>query len=69
VHTGQLFLPDKTSDAVYRSGVYKPHGQPDTTNSADMIYGQAGGHGAQVRITRRPGNQGDRGQITVGVRT
>jgi protocatechuate 3,4-dioxygenase beta subunit len=69
VHTGQLFFADKTSDAVYRTGAYKGHGQPDTTNGADTIFAQAGGNRAQLNIARRSGNQGDRGLITVGVRT
>jgi protocatechuate 3,4-dioxygenase beta subunit len=69
VHTGQLFFADRTSDAVYRSGAYKAHGEPDTINAADIIYAQAGGHNAQVQIAKQPGHEGDRGQITVGVRT
>jgi protocatechuate 3,4-dioxygenase beta subunit len=69
VHTGQLFFADKTGDAVYTAGAYKTHGEPDTTNAADTIYAQAGGRSAQVHITKRPGHRGDRGQITVGVRS
>jgi protocatechuate 3,4-dioxygenase beta subunit len=68
VHTGQLFFADPVSDAVYRTGAYKSHGQPDTTNVADSIYAQAGGSAAQVRVSKRAGQPGDSGKITVGVR-
>jgi protocatechuate 3,4-dioxygenase beta subunit len=68
VHTGQLFFNDRTSDAVYRTGAYRSHGQPDTTNGADGIYAAAGGSKAKVHLTRRR-NRGYKGRITVGVRT
>jgi hypothetical protein len=67
VHTGQLFFPDAISDAVYRHGAYKSHGEPDTTNSADTICAAAGGSRAQVRLSKRHDQPGYRAQITVGV--
>jgi protocatechuate 3,4-dioxygenase beta subunit len=67
VHTGQLFFSDPISDAVYRAGAYRNHGQPDTTNRADMIYAQAGGSRALVHLSKRAGHPGYAGQITVGV--
>ncbi|MCW3063070.1 MAG: intradiol ring-cleavage dioxygenase, partial [Solirubrobacterales bacterium] len=67
VHTGQVFFPDRTSDAVYRSSAYKSHGQPDTTNARDMIYAQAGGSTALVHLTRR--GRGYLGRNTLGVKT
>jgi protocatechuate 3,4-dioxygenase beta subunit len=68
VHTGQLFFPDATSDAVYRTSAYRSHGQPDTTNGADGIYAAAGGSKAKVHLTRRHKRGGYKGRITVGVR-
>jgi protocatechuate 3,4-dioxygenase beta subunit len=67
VPTGQLFFSDPISDAVYRAGAYKAHGQPDTTNRADMVYAQAGGRRALVHLTKRKGRAGYNGQITVSV--
>jgi hypothetical protein len=69
VHTGQLFFPDRTSDAVYRTSAYRSHGQPDTTNRQDSIYAAAGGSKAKVHLTRRRKHSGYKGRITVGVRS
>lgn len=70
VHTGQVFFSDAVSDAVYRTSAYRSHGQPDTTNGRDMIYAQAGGSSARLKLTRRSGSgNGYRGSIAVGVRT
>jgi protocatechuate 3,4-dioxygenase beta subunit len=66
VHTGQLFFSDVLSDAVYRSGAYASHGQPDTTDAADSIYRQAGGESAQLAISKS--GTGYVGAITMGVR-
>jgi protocatechuate 3,4-dioxygenase beta subunit len=70
VHTGQVFFSDTVSDAVYRTSAYRSHGQPDTTNGRDMIYAQAGGSSARLKLARRSGSgKGYRGSIAVGVRT
>jgi protocatechuate 3,4-dioxygenase beta subunit len=69
VHTGQLFFSDKISDAVYRTTKYKSHGQPDTTNSADSIYKQAGSGKARLKLARRTGAKGYIGAITMGVKS
>jgi protocatechuate 3,4-dioxygenase beta subunit len=69
VHTGQLFFDDRTSAAVYRTSSYRSHGQADTTNGSDSIYGAAGGSQAKVRLARRRGRKGFDGRITVGVRS
>lgn len=53
VHTGQLFFKDSISDRVYATSHYKSHGEPDTTNSEDSIYKQAGGSAALVSLKRR----------------
>jgi protocatechuate 3,4-dioxygenase beta subunit len=68
VHTGQLFLADPTSDAVYRTAHYKSHGQPDTTDARDSIYKQAGGSSALVKLTKQAGNAGYAGTITLGIK-
>jgi protocatechuate 3,4-dioxygenase beta subunit len=53
VHTGQLFFKGSISDKVYATSNYKSHGEPDTTNSDDSIYKQAGGSAALVSLKRR----------------
>jgi protocatechuate 3,4-dioxygenase beta subunit len=53
VHTGQLFFRDSISDRVYATSHYRSHGEPDTTNSEDRIYKQAGGSAALVSLKRR----------------
>jgi protocatechuate 3,4-dioxygenase beta subunit len=55
VHTGQLFFPDSISDSVYRSGAYRAHGQPDTTDASDMIFHQEGGTSAILALKKRAG--------------
>jgi protocatechuate 3,4-dioxygenase beta subunit len=67
VHTGQLFFDDHTSDAVYRTSAYRSRGEPDTTNGSDSIYAGAGGSRAKVHLSRRRGQSGYNGLITVGV--
>ena len=68
VHTGQLFFKDTVSDSVYRHGAYASHGEPDTANSRDNIYAQAGGTRAQLALRKRSGG-GFVGAITMGVKT
>jgi protocatechuate 3,4-dioxygenase beta subunit len=53
VHTGQLFFTVAASRAIYRTGAYASHGQPDTVNSEDGIYKSAGGSRAVVPLHRR----------------
>ncbi len=67
VHTGQLFMPDKVSSAVYRTGVYAPHGQQDRKNSSDNIYVQAGAGKAVMLMRNRGGSKGYVGMLTMGV--
>jgi protocatechuate 3,4-dioxygenase beta subunit len=70
VHTGQLFFDERTQSAVYRLAPYRSHGQPDTSHAADMIFKQAGGSNAILRLASRgAGKQGYRGAITLGVAT
>ena len=67
VHTGQLFFPDPTSRAVYRTAKYRSHGLQDTANSSDSIYAQAGRSKAVVHLARRSAG-GYNGSITVAVK-
>jgi protocatechuate 3,4-dioxygenase beta subunit len=38
VKTTQVAFPESVTSAVYTTGVYAPHGQNPTTNSADMVF-------------------------------
>ncbi len=68
VHTGQVFFNEAIAAAVYRQAPYSSHGQPDTLHARDMIYAQAGGSRAVVRLSRRPGGaRGYLGRIVIGV--
>jgi protocatechuate 3,4-dioxygenase beta subunit len=72
VHTGQLFFKDSTSDKVYATTSYKSHGEPDTTNSEDSIYKQAGGSAALVSLKRRSSTslaKGFNGSAVLAVKT
>jgi protocatechuate 3,4-dioxygenase beta subunit len=68
VHTGQLFFNEAVTAAVYKQAPYSSHGQYDTPHARDMIYAQAGGARAVVRLTKRArGLRGYVGRIVVGV--
>lgn len=67
VHTGQVFFPDTTSRAVYRTGAYRSHGAQDTSNSRDGIYRAAGGRLAVARLARRRRRPGFTGTIALAV--
>ena len=70
VHTGQVFFNEAIQASVYRTGAYAGRGQPDTPHARDMIYAQAGGSRAVVRLGRRPGGaRGYLGRIVIGVAT
>ena len=70
VHTGQVFFNEAIQASVYRTGAYAGRGQPDTPHARDMIYAQAGGSRAVVRLRRRPGGaRGYLGRIVIGVAT
>jgi protocatechuate 3,4-dioxygenase beta subunit len=66
VHTGQLFFKDSLNAAVYSASPYAAHGQPDTTNASDSIYGSGGSR--SLPAMRRRGS-GYTGAITLGVKT
>ena len=62
VHTGQVFFNEAITAAVYKQASYASHGQPDTPHARDMIYAQAGGSRAVVRLSKRPRGAGLPGQ-------
>jgi hypothetical protein len=67
VHTGQLFFSDTVSAAVYRTSLYKSHGQPDTKNAGDSIYAQAGTSKSKLRLAKL--SSGYRGSLTMIVQS
>jgi protocatechuate 3,4-dioxygenase beta subunit len=68
VHTGQLFFNEAVTAAVYKQAPYSSHGPADTSHARDMIFAQAGGSRAVVRLSSRPrGARGYVGRIVIGV--
>jgi protocatechuate 3,4-dioxygenase beta subunit len=67
VHTGQLFVPDRVSAAVYRTGAYAAHGQQNVKNSGDNIYSQAGAGKAVLHMRNRGGSHGYVGSLAMVV--
>jgi protocatechuate 3,4-dioxygenase beta subunit len=66
VHTGQLFLPDGTTDAVFKRSPYKQRGARDTRNANDSIYVN-GGRKSVARVTRS--GSAYTASLTMGVHT
>lgn len=64
VHSGQVFMPDAQSHAVYRTRYYKGRGIEDTSSARDSIYEPR----SLLAVTRRPGNRGFRGAIHLAVK-
>lgn len=69
VHTGQLFFADSASAAVYRKRPYRARGQSETRNGDDMIYADAGGAKARLKLHRRARRKGYLGTAALGVKT
>ena len=70
VHTGQVFFNERITAAVYRQAPYARRGQYDTSHTNDMIYRQAGGSTAELKLTKRTGGKkGYLGTIAIGVVT
>jgi hypothetical protein len=70
VHTGQVFFNERITAAVYREAPYSSRGRYDTPHARDMIYGEAGGATAELKLTRRTGGRkGYLGTIAIGVVT
>ena len=53
VHTGQVFFNEAITRAVYKLKPYSVNGQSDTPHARDMIYGQAGGSTAELKLAKR----------------
>ena len=68
VHTGQLFFDPALLSTVFQTSPYSSNGStPDTPNSSDSIYQQAGGTSAVVATSAS--GSGYSGAITVAVKT
>ena len=68
VHTDQVFFREVVQHKVYAQGRYAARGDADTSNSADMIHGEAGGRA--LLSLRRKGDRiadGYAGSLVVGV--
>jgi protocatechuate 3,4-dioxygenase beta subunit len=64
VHTGQLFFPEATSDAVYAGSAYAGRGERDRHNSDDSIFVNGGSKGLLKTAKTATGYTGS---ITMGV--
>ncbi len=64
VHTGQLYFPDKQTDAVYKRTPYSRRPNRNTRNAADSIF-RNGGSRSTLKLTRS--GSGYMGTITMGV--
>ena len=70
VHTGQIFFNEAITRAVYKQTPYASRGVYDTPHVQDMIYQQAGGSRAELKLKRRTGGlKGYIGTIAIGVVT
>jgi len=70
VHTGQVFMNEAITRTVYKQKPYSTKGAYDTPHAADMIYSQAGGSTAELKLTKRTGGlKGYLGTIAIGVVT
>ena len=64
VHTGQLFFPDATTDAVYKRSPYTRRGARDVRNANDSIFVN-GGQKSVLKVARN--GSGYAGSIVMGV--
>ncbi|MBA2293556.1 MAG: intradiol ring-cleavage dioxygenase [Actinobacteria bacterium] len=70
VHTGQIFFNETITRTVYKQKPYAARGTYDTPHAQDMIYRQAGGSKAELKLKRRTGGlKGYVGTIAIGVVT
>jgi protocatechuate 3,4-dioxygenase beta subunit len=66
VHTGQLYFPESSTDAVYREEPYSSRPGPDVRNAEDAIFA-SGGRESTLRIARGSGGS-YAGALRMGVR-
>jgi protocatechuate 3,4-dioxygenase beta subunit len=64
VHTGQLFFPDRLTDAVYRRTPYNRRPARTTRNATDSIFRNGGGR-SMLRLAKR--GDGYTARIAMGV--
>ena len=65
VHTGQLYFPDRMTDAAYRKAPYTKHPNRDVRNANDMVF-RNGGKRSLLSVRRNAA--GYVGSIRMGVR-
>jgi protocatechuate 3,4-dioxygenase beta subunit len=65
IHTGQLYFPDRITDAVHRRRPYNARGARTTRNANDHLYGD-GGSRSLLRL-RKDAKVGYVGTLTMGV--
>jgi protocatechuate 3,4-dioxygenase beta subunit len=65
IHTGQLYFPDRVTDAVYRRAPYSRRPSRETRNADDSLFGD-GGRRSLLRLQRS--GTGYVGSIKMGVR-
>jgi protocatechuate 3,4-dioxygenase beta subunit len=64
VHTGQLFFPERLTDAVYRRAPYSRRPHRDTRNASDSIFRNGG---SRSMLTLAEQGSGYVGRITMGI--
>jgi protocatechuate 3,4-dioxygenase beta subunit len=64
VHTGQLYFPEKVTDAVYKRSPYRRRPNRDTRNATDFVYRNGG---RRSLLSMRRSGAGYVGEITMGV--
>jgi hypothetical protein len=64
VHTGQLYFPDRLTDAVFKRAPYSRRSRRSTRNAADGVY-RNGGRRSTLKLTRN--GTGYVGSIVMGV--
>jgi hypothetical protein len=64
VHTGQLYFPDKVTDAVYRGAPYNRRRSRSTRNANDSVFRNGG---KRSLLSLRKTGTGYTGSITMGV--
>jgi len=76
VHTGQIFFNETITRTVYKQKPYAARGTYDTPHAQDVIYRQAGGSKAELKLKRRTGglnglrrNHRDRRRHLIGGRS
>jgi hypothetical protein len=64
IHTGQLYFPEKVTDAVYKRSPYRRRPDRDTRNATDFVYRNGG---RRSLLTLRRSGASYVGEITMGV--